>query len=72
MDDGVNGFVVKQRDAKDLISKIENFLALPFAKKREMGLNGRRKVEREFDRQIIVERYLKEMAAVEEAKEARC
>lgn len=71
VDDGVNGFVVKQRDAEDLISKIENFLALPYAEKREMGLNGRRKVERKFDRQIIVERYLKEMAAAEEAKEAR-
>lgn len=71
VDDGVNGFVVKQRDAEDLISKIENFLALPYAEKREMGLNGRRKVEREFDRQIIVERYLKEMAVAEEAKEVR-
>lgn len=72
VDDGVNGFVVKQRDAEDLISKIEKFLALPYAEKREMGLKGRRKVEREFDRQIVVERYLKEMEAAEEAKGAHC
>ena len=61
IDDGVNGFVVKQRDAGDLIEKIEKFLALPWEKRRDMGLAGRAKVEREFDRQIVVEKYLKEL-----------
>ena len=61
VDDGVNGFVVKQRDAGDLIEKIEKFLALPWEKRRDMGLAGRAKVEREFDRQIVVEKYLKEL-----------
>lgn len=61
VDDGVNGFVVKQRDSRDLIEKVEKFLALSWNERREMGLNGRAKVEREFDRQIVINKYLKEI-----------
>lgn len=64
VEDGVNGFMVKQRDSQDLIEKIEKFLALSHEEKKQMGLAGRAKVEREFDRQIVVEAYLKEMENV--------
>lgn len=62
IDDGVNGFVVKQKDSKDLIEKIEMFLALTWEERREMGLAGRRKVEKEFDRNIVVEKYIDEVS----------
>lgn len=58
IEDGVNGFVVKQRSSEDLIAKMEKFIALPWEQRREMGLAGRRKVEREFDRRIVVAKYL--------------
>ena len=61
VDDCVNGFVVKQRDSEDLIRKVEKFLALSHEQKMQMGLAGRAKVEREFDRQVVVDAYLKEM-----------
>ncbi len=61
IDDGVNGFIVKQKDSADLIEKIEKFIALPYEKKRAMGLAGRSKVEKEFDRQIVVEAYVREL-----------
>lgn len=61
VDDGMNGFVVKQRDSEDLIKKIEKFLALSYEQKMQMGLAGRTKVECEFDRKIVVDAYLKEM-----------
>ena len=64
VDDGVNGFVVKQRDSDDLIQKIEKFVVLTHERKMQMGLDGRSKVEREFDRQIVVNAYLKEMESV--------
>ena len=64
VDDGVNGFVVKQRDSEDLIQKIEKFIALTHEQKMQMGLAGRAKVEREFDRQVVVDAYLKEMENV--------
>lgn len=57
VEDGVNGFVVRQQDANDLIEKIEKFILLPYEKKREMGLAARKKVEREFDRNIVVKAY---------------
>ena len=61
VEDGVNGFVVKQRNSEDLIHKIEMFLALSNDQKKQMGLAGRAKVECEFDRKIVVDAYLKEM-----------
>ena len=68
IDDGVNGYVVRQKDSKDLIAKIEKFIALPWEEKRQMGLNGRRKVEKEFDRQIVVDAYLQEINAIDGSK----
>lgn len=61
IDDGVNGFVVEQKNTQDLIEKIETFLALPWEQKKAMGIAGRAKVEKEFDRQIVVNKYLEEM-----------
>ena len=61
VDDGVNGYVVKEQDSKDLIEKIERFMRLSWSEKRQMGLAGREKVEREFDRRIVVEKYMTEI-----------
>lgn len=63
-DNGVNGYIVKQNDSKDLIEKIEMFLILPWDKRRGMGLAGRKKVEKEFDRNIVIEKYIKEIEKV--------
>lgn len=65
LEDGVNGFVVKPKDSKDLIDKIEKFLQLSVDERRKMGLAGRKKVEREFDRQIVVEKYMEELHCLE-------
>lgn len=64
VDEGVNGYVVRQYDSRDLIEKIERFLSLSWEQRRDMGLAGREKVEREFDRQIVVHRYLEEIERV--------
>lgn len=61
VDDCVNGYIVKQRDSKDLIERIEKFIELSHEQKMQMGLAGRTKVEHEFDRQIVVDAYMKEM-----------
>lgn len=69
VDDGVNGFVVREKDSADLVEKIEKFLSLPWERRRDMGLAGRAKVEKEFDRQIVVKKYLDELAAVQSGEE---
>lgn len=64
IDDGVNGFICRQKDTADLVTKIEKFLGLSWEQKREMGLAGRRKIEKEFDRKIVVNAYLDEIKRV--------
>ncbi|MCR4766628.1 MAG: glycosyltransferase family 4 protein [Saccharofermentans sp.] len=61
IDDGVNGFMVKQKDSLDLIEKVEKFLGLSWEERKAMGLAGRKKVEQEFSRQIVVNKYLEEI-----------
>ena len=61
IDNGVNGFVVRKKDSADLIEKLKKFIALPWEEKRQMGINGRKKVEQKFDRQIVCEKYMDEL-----------
>lgn len=61
VDPGINGYMVKQKDSKDLIEKVEKFIQLDYEKKKRMGLAGRKKVEKEFNRQIVVEAYLEKI-----------
>ena len=44
-----------------LIKAVEKFLMLSWDDKKRMGIEARRKVEREFDRQIVVDRYVDEV-----------
>lgn len=64
IDDGINGFIVKQKNSKDLIKIIEKFLFLPYSKKIQMGIAGRKKVESTFNRQIVVDAYVNELLRV--------
>lgn len=64
IDDGINGFIVEQKNSADLIEKIEEFLSLSYEQKKEMGIAGRKKVEKEFDRQIVVDKYMEELESV--------
>lgn len=65
VDDGVNGYVVRQRDSQDLIDKIEKFLGLSAEERKNMGLAGRAKVESEFDRNIVIGKYFEEIRKAE-------
>lgn len=63
IEDGVTGFLVNERDAEDLTKKVEHFLALSLEKRAEMGKNARKRMEEKFDRNIVVQKYLAEIAA---------
>ena len=58
VDDGVNGYIVEQKNSKDLIKKIESFIKLDYNSKKKMGLEGQKKIEREFDRKIVLKAYI--------------
>lgn len=61
VEDGVNGFIVEEKNSSDLIEKIERFLALDYDKKQRMGQAAREKVEKEFNREIVVNAYFEEV-----------
>ncbi len=58
LEDNVNGFLAKPRDAASLAQAMMKFVELPFNEKVKMGLNGRKKMEKEFDQKIIIRKYL--------------
>ncbi len=58
VDDGLNGFLCKVRNAGDLAEKMEKMLSLTQGQRTEMGLRGRAKMVAEFDEQIVIQKYL--------------
>ncbi|MBX9974448.1 glycosyltransferase family 4 protein [Cytobacillus firmus] len=61
VDESLNGFKVKQQSSQHLIKTIEKFLKLNHKEKKQLGLEGRKKVEKEFDRRIVVDAYIGEI-----------
>lgn len=61
IEDGKTGYLFNTGDGQDLASKIEKFILLSKEEKNAMGLAGRKKVEREFDRKIVIDKYLEEV-----------
>ena len=64
VEDGYNGFICKAKDSNNLISLIEKFISLSHEEKRQLGINGRKKVEKQFDRRIVVDKYLKAVESI--------
>ena len=61
VDDKKSGFIVPIKDEEALVNALDAFLAMPYDQKRDMGLAGRAKIEKEFDRQFVVGAYLEEI-----------
>lgn len=64
VEDGVTGSVVKQRDKEELLEAVRKFISLRYTDKKQMGLNARRRMERLFDRTIVVNAYLEEIYSI--------
>lgn len=58
VDHGKNGFLCKKADVDSLIQAMEEFIALSSEERLQMGRYGREKMEREFDRETVVDRYV--------------
>ncbi len=61
VDDGKSGFVIPIKNEDALVEALEKFLSMSWEQKKDMGLAGRAKVEKEFDRQIVVKAYVEEI-----------
>ncbi|MBQ2724503.1 MAG: glycosyltransferase family 4 protein [Clostridia bacterium] len=64
VEEGKNGFIYTGGNGEELIAAVEKFLAMPNDERRRMGLEGRAKVEREFDRQTVVRAYLEQIGKI--------
>lgn len=63
-DDGVSGIACEAKSDQSLIEAIEKFLSLSHEEKEQMGKAGRTKMEKCFDRQIVVEAYMKQINTI--------
>jgi len=64
VDDGETGYLCKVKDPVDLADKLERMLLLSSEQRAEMGRKGREKMEREFDEQIVIRRYLEVISEI--------
>ncbi len=64
VNDGVNGYLAKNKDAKDLADKMEKYFRLSPEDKRQMGLKGREKVIASFTQEIVTGIYLDKLNAL--------
>jgi len=55
---GVNGFLCEVKNAQDLALKMKEMLLLSDDQRKLMGENGRLKMEKEFDENIVIQKYL--------------
>lgn len=64
VEDNKTGYLIPIKNEDALVDALERFLELSWEEKRNMGIAGRRKVEREFDRQIVAKKYLIEVEKI--------
>lgn len=60
-DEGRSGFGFEVKSVTSIAETIVKFIELPYEKKIEMGMTGRKKIENEFDRNIVINSYLEEI-----------
>ncbi len=61
VEDSKTGFIAKVKDTEDLIDKVEKFIQLTTEQRKKMGELGRKKVEKEYDRNIVINAYMHEI-----------
>lgn len=57
--DQITGYLCRVKDANDLASKMIQIINLPNDIRRQMGVEARKKMAKEFDERIVIEKYLK-------------
>lgn len=65
VDDGISGFIYHGGDVDALVKKIETVVAeMPNSVRKQMGLEGRKKVENEFSREVVVKAYMEKIKEI--------
>lgn len=62
--EGISGSGCNPKDKDSLAEAMIRFIELPYEKKVEMGIAGRKKMESEYDRNIVVNAYINEVQKI--------
>lgn len=68
VDDGKSGFIIPIKNEEKLVEALEKFMSLSWDERKDMGISGRKKIEKEFDRQIVVNAYVEEIERIRESR----
>lgn len=62
VNDGISGFIYHGGDVEQLVQKIEKVVRnMPNNIRRQMGLEGRKKVEAQFSREVVINAYMEKI-----------
>ena len=59
VENGVTGFLCKKQNSDSLYQMMNKFCELPYGTRREMGIAGRKHMEEQFDKRLVVEETVK-------------
>ena len=65
VENGKTGYLVPVKDSNAVFSVVQEFINLTPEERKRMGLEGRKKMENEFDRKIVVQIYKEEIETIE-------
>lgn len=63
-DEGITGFGCEPKSTDSLIDAMDHFLSLSHEEMRNMGVEARKKMEKEFDRQLVIDSYYEEIVTL--------
>lgn len=61
VEDGITGYLFTPGSTDELVNRVEQFLALSYDERNEMGKKGRARIEAKFNREIVIDAYYKEL-----------
>lgn len=68
-DNGISGLGCEPRDTESLFMAMEAFMRMSQEQRKQMGLHGRLKMQKEFDRRYVIAAYLEEIQEVKRGQE---
>ena len=61
IDDGVTSYLFESEDVEGLVAAMENVVTMDADERSTMGLAGHEKIKTEFDREIVIQKYVDEV-----------
>lgn len=63
-EDGITGIGFMPKSSEEIVNAINKFIELSYEQKQEMGIKGRTRIEKYFDRQTVVNKYMEQISTI--------